>query len=100
MFPDVNSYMDVKIVSVNDEYRGLSIMDNLLRLSVDKARSFHVPIIYAICSSFISARICANRLGMKVAYELPYTNYRVNGVNPFLPEKPHETVTVLVKKVE
>lgn len=99
LYPDINSYLDVAILSVNVNYRGYGIAGKLIEKNLDYMRHNEIRVTRVLCTSFYSARVC-EKMGFKKVYTLPYADYKVDGVNVFLPEKPHEAVQILVQEID
>lgn len=97
-FPDCNTALDGKILSVNEEYRGLGIAKELTRTTIEYMKENKIPLYHIMCSSQFSAQVCA-RLGFKETFALPYVDYVVNGENPVLPADPHVAVKIYVKHI-
>lgn len=50
------------------------------------------------CTSYFSARAIA-RLGFECVYELKYADYKENGQTVFVPEHPHNALTIYVQRI-
>lgn len=98
LYPDINQYMDTKILSVNTNYRGAGIAGKLVNRTLERMREKNIEILSAMCSSHYSARVC-EKMHFKKVYELPYIDYLVNGENPIMPVYPHKCVKILTYKV-
>lgn len=99
LYPEVNSFLDGKILSVNENYRGCGIAGKLTAAAMDFMRQNNISIYHILCSSHYSARVC-EKLDFEVVFELPYVDYVVNGENPLLPAKPHDSAKILIKKIK
>lgn len=98
MFPDIDSFLDGKILSVNENYRGLGIAGKLTERTLEYMREHKIPMYHILCSSHFSARVC-EKLDFKRVYELLYEDYVVNGETPLVPAKPHVSAKILVKRI-
>lgn len=98
LYPDIDSFLDGKILSVNENYRGLGIAGKLTQRTIDYMHEHNIPMYHVLCSSHFSARVC-EKLNFEIVYELPYADYVVNGETPLLPAKPHVAAKILVKRI-
>lgn len=98
LYPDTEIFLDGKILSVNENYRGCGIAGKLTAAAMDYMREHNISIYHILCSSHFSARVC-EKLDFEVVYELPYADYMVNGENPLLPAKPHAAAKILIKRI-
>lgn len=98
LYPNIDRYLEGKILSVNSNYRGYGIAGKLAEAAMQYMRENHIPVILVVCSSHFSARVC-ERLDFKTIFELPYIDYVVNGENPILPAEPHRSIKALIKEV-
>lgn len=98
-YPEFDRALDGKILSVNDQYRGLGIAKQLTQRSIEYMQEHRIPLYHILCSSEYSAMVCA-RLGFTEKFVLPYIDYVVNGENPLLPTAPHVATKIYVKKIE
>lgn len=98
VYPDANTILDGKIVSVNSNYRGLGIAGVLTEHTLNYMREHDIPVMHVLCSSHYSARV-VEKMGFHKVYELRYADYKVNGENPLLPDEPHVSAKIMVKEV-
>lgn len=99
LYPDINEYLDARILSVNSNYRGSGIAGKLMEHTIQYMRNHQLKIIHVMCSSFYSARVC-EKMNFKKVYQLPFVDYVVNGENPIRPEPPHQAVQILVQEIQ
>lgn len=99
LYPEYDTALDGRILSVNEKYRGLGIAGALTRRTIEYMQENKIPLYHILCSSHFSAKVC-ERLGFKQLYQLPYLDYLVNGENPLKPAPPHLAATVYVKKID
>lgn len=99
LYPEINEYLDARILSVNSNYRGCGIAGKLMERTIDYMREHQIKIIHVMCSSFFSARVC-EKMNFKRVYQLPFVDYVVNGENPILPVAPHKAVQILVQEIQ
>lgn len=98
LYPNIDKYMDGKIMAVNKNYRGYGIGGILTERTFDFMRANNIPIISILCSSHFSARVC-EKLNFKRVYSLNFIDYVVNGENPILPAAPHKAAQIFVLEV-
>lgn len=98
LYPNIDRYMDGKILSVNSNYRGYGIAGKLTERTVQYMRANNIPVIHVMCSSHFSARVC-EKLNFQTVYELPFVDYVVDGENPIVPAAPHTAIRILVKEI-
>ncbi|KAL5287046.1 Dat family protein [Megaselia abdita] len=98
VYPDANTILDGKIVSVNTNYRGLGIAGVLTEHTLNYMRQHDIPVMHVLCSSHYSARV-VEKMGFHQVYELKYADYKVNGENPLLPAEPHVAARIMVREV-
>lgn len=98
LYPDLDKYLDAKILAVNSNYRGYGIAGKLMERTVQYVRENDIKLIQVLCSSYYSARVC-EKMGFKKVYVLPFVDYVVGGENPILPAEPHKAVQILVQEV-
>lgn len=98
VYPDANTILDGKIVSVNTNYRGLGIAGVLTEHTLNYMRQHDIPVMHVLCSSHYSARV-VEKMGFHQVYELKYADYKINDENPLLPADPHVAARIMVKEV-
>lgn len=98
LYPDVDCFLDGKILSVDEKYRGCGIAGKLTARAIEFMREHKITMYHIMCSSHFSARVC-EKLDFEVVYELPYADYVVNGENPLLPAEPHVATKILIKRI-
>lgn len=99
LYPDINEYLDARILSVNSNYRGCGIAGKLMERTIEYMREHQLKIIHVMCSSHYSARVC-EKMNFKRVYQLPFVDYVVNGENPIQPAAPHKAVQILVQEIQ
>lgn len=99
LYPDIDSLLDCKIISVNENYRGLGIAGQLTNKTIEFMKEHKIPMMHVLCSSHFSARVM-EKLDFEEVYKLPYKDYLVNGENVLLPADPHKAVRILSKRIE
>lgn len=98
LYPDIDKFLDAKILSVNENYRGYGVAGKLMEATMQYMRDNKITVIQVLCSSYYSARVC-EKMGFKKVYVLPFVDYKVDGVNPILPPEPHKAIQILVQEV-
>lgn len=99
LYPNINEYLDAKILSVNSNYRGYGIAGKLMERTIQHMRDNNLTVIHVLCSSHYSARVC-EKMHFNRVYQLPFVDYVVNGENPIQPAAPHKAVQILVKEIQ
>lgn len=98
LYPNIESYLDAKILSVNSNYRGCGIAGKLMERTMQHMRENNLNVVHVLCSSHFSARVC-EKMNFKKVYELPFVDYVIDGENPIQPAAPHRAVKILVHEV-
>lgn len=98
MYPNVDRLLDIKIMSVDSRYRGLGIAGMLTDRTMQYVKENNIKLVHVLCSSHFSARVM-EKMSFEEVYRLPYSDYLVNGEQVFDPEKPHNAVRILVKRL-
>lgn len=98
LYPDIDKFLDAKILSVNSNYRGYGIAGKLMEHTMNYMRENQITVIQVLCSSHFSARVC-EKMGFKKVFTLPFIDYKVNGENPILPAEPHKAIQILVQEI-
>ncbi|KAF7271333.1 hypothetical protein GWI33_015777 [Rhynchophorus ferrugineus] len=97
-FPDSDTAVTVKILSVNDAYRGQGIARELVNKTRELAKQIGAGFITVDCTSHFTA-LAVKKLGFELHYKLNYADHKENDEVVFKPELPHEAVTVYVQKI-
>lgn len=98
-YPDIDRYLDAKIISVNKNYCGKGIAGKLTDRTIEYCRANNIPVFSMTCSSEYSARVC-KKSGFKQVFELNFKDYVVDGKNPILPAEPHKALRVFVQEIQ
>lgn len=98
LYPDVDKFLDCKILAVNSNYRGYGIAGKLMEQTIQYMQEHEIKVIHVLCSSHYSARVC-EKMGFKKVYVLPFVDYVVNGEHPILPAAPHNAVQILIREI-
>lgn len=98
LYPDVDRLLDIKIMSVDSRYRGLGIAGKLTDRTMEYVKDNNIKLVHVLCSSHFSARVM-EKMSFEEVYRLPYSDYLVNGEQVFDPEKPHNAVRILTKRL-
>lgn len=99
LYPDIDRFLDCKIISVDTNYRGMGIAGMLTDRTLDYASRNGIKLIHVLCSSHFSARVM-EKMDFNEVYRLPYADYLVNGEQVFDPEKPHVALRILTKRLD
>lgn len=98
LYPDIDKFLDAKILTVNSNYRGYGIAGKLMEHTMQYMRDNKIQVIQVLCSSHYSARVC-EKMGFKKVYVLPFIDYVVDGENPILPAAPHTAIQILIREI-
>ncbi|XP_025423942.1 dopamine N-acetyltransferase-like isoform X2 [Sipha flava] len=95
-YPNVNRILEIKIVTVNEAYRGQGVCKALVDKTKDYALKMGCQMIYVECTSHFSAK-AVERLGFQCIYSLAYTDYvNEQGEMVFKTQSPHRYAKVYV----
>ncbi|KAF2901478.1 hypothetical protein ILUMI_04703 [Ignelater luminosus] len=97
-FPDVNKVLTVKVLSVDNGWRGKGIAKELMNKTRNIAREQGCGLMRVDCSSYFSARAIAS-LGFDCVYSLKYDEYKENGEIVFNTEEPHREARIYVQRL-
>lgn len=99
LYPEIESFVDGKILSVDPKYRGYGIAGKLTEKTMDFLRDRRIQIFHILCSSHYSARVC-EKMNFKEVFYMPFTEYvNADGEQVLSPEKPHVAARIFTKKV-
>ncbi|CAH1390087.1 unnamed protein product [Nezara viridula] len=95
-FPDVDKLIEIRVVSVDEAYRGQGIAKALLDETKRIACENGFQMIKTDATSHFTA-LAVSKLGYKCIYTLNYADYKdEDGKVIFTPEAPHTCVKTLV----
>jgi len=95
-YPNVNRVIDIKIVSVDESFRGQGVCKALIDKTIELASEKECQMVYVECSSYFSAK-AAERLGFECIYTLYFRDYvDENGEIIFKTPPPHDSSKVYV----
>ncbi|XP_034239246.1 dopamine N-acetyltransferase [Thrips palmi] len=98
-FPDVDAYVDIKILSVHPDYRGKGIAKQLIDQSRELTRAQGMSMVRCVCTSFYTHKAVA-RLGFQHVHTMPYKSFvDEQGRVVFDTEPPHDNVETYVARV-
>lgn len=99
LYPDIDKFVDGKILSVDPKYRGLGIAGQLTDKTIEYMKQNQIKIFHVLCTSHFSARVC-EKLDFKEVFQLPFTLYvDGEGKQVLNPQKPHVAARIFTKKV-
>lgn len=99
LYPDIDCFVDGKILSVDPNYRGLGIAGHLTDKTIAYLKENRIEIFHILCTSHFSARVCEKQ-GFAEVFQLPFTDYVDGDGNQVLcPEKPHVAARIFTKKI-
>ncbi|XP_035909737.1 dopamine N-acetyltransferase-like isoform X1 [Anopheles stephensi] len=99
LYPDIDRFLDCKILSVDTNYRGMGIAGLLTDRTLEYAARNDIKLIHVLCSSHFSARVM-EKMDFTEVFRLPYADYRVDGEQVFEPEQPHVALRILTKRLD
>jgi len=95
-YPEVDKVLEIRVLSVDDTYRGRGIAKALLDRTTGLAKEMAFPMVRVDCTSHFSALAVA-KLGYHCIYTLQYADHLdENGERVFTPEYPHACVKTYV----
>ncbi|VVC43653.1 Hypothetical protein CINCED_3A025131 [Cinara cedri] len=95
-YPTVDRILEIKIVTVNEAYRGQGVCKALVDKTKELALEKGCKMIYVECTSHFSAK-AVERLGFKCIYSLDYADYaNEQGEIVFKTQSPHKHAKVFV----
>lgn len=92
-YPDVETYVDGAVLSVDRKYRSHGIGSKLFTALIALCKERNVPILKVVCSSSFTARIC-ERLGLKKIFEIPYREMKLDDLPTLDIPEPHSIASV------
>ena len=98
LYPDIDSFVDGKILAVDPNYRGYGIAGELTDRTIEYMKQNKIKIFHVLCSSHFSARVC-EKMGFTEVFRLPYDEYVVDGTQVLCPEKPHVAARIFTKEI-
>lgn len=98
LHPDIDSFVDGKILSVNPLYRGKGIAGHLTDRTIEFMKTNNIKIFHVLCTSHYSARVL-EKLSFTEVFRLPYSDYIVDGEQVLRPAKPHVAARIFTKDV-
>lgn len=91
--PDIDSYVDGVILSVDKNYRSHGIGSKLFTALIALCRERNVPILKTFCSSFYTSKIC-EKFGMKKVFDIPYRDIQLDNLPSIDIAEPHSIARV------
>lgn len=98
-YPEIESFVDGKILAVDPKYRGLGIAGQLTDKTIDFLKKNNIQIFHILCTSHYSARVC-EKSGFTEVFHLPFSEYvDAEGKQVLCPEKPHVAALIFTKRI-
>lgn len=91
--PDVETYVDGAILSVDSNYRSFGIGSKLFEALIALCRDRNVPILKVFCSSTFTARIC-EKFGLTKTFDIPYRDIKLDNLPTADIPEPHSIARV------
>lgn len=99
LYPDIKSFVDGKILSVDPKYRGLGIAGQLTDKTIAFMKANNLRIFHVLCTSHFSARVL-EKMDFNEVFNVPYSDYvDEDGKQILCPEKPHVAARVFTKEI-
>lgn len=98
LYPDIDSFIDGKILSVDPRYRGYGIAGQLTVKTIEFMKEHKHKIFHVLCTSHFSARVL-EKMDFTEVFRLPYAEYTVDGKQVLCPEKPHVAARIFTKEI-
>lgn len=99
LYPEMESFVDGKILSVDPKYRGYGIAGKLTDKTMDFLRENRIQIFHILCTSHYSARVC-EKMNFTEVFQLPFAEYVDEAGEQILcPEKPHVAARIFTRKI-
>lgn len=98
LYPDIDAFIDGKILAVDPRYRGQNIAGHLTDKLLEFMKKNNFKIFHVLCTSHFSARVC-EKMDFKEVFRLNFDEYIVDGKQVFCPEKPHVAARIMVKEI-
>ncbi len=99
LYPNIDSFIDGKILSVDTNYRGLGIAGNLTDKASEFMKENNIKIYHILCSSHFSARV-VEKMNFTEVFKLEFSDYvDENGLQILKPEPPHVAARVFVREI-
>ncbi|XP_034945523.1 dopamine N-acetyltransferase-like isoform X2 [Chelonus insularis] len=91
--------LDIKIISVDNNWRGKGIAAELFKKTMKIAKELNYDYVRCDCSSHFTSKLC-KRLGFEEIFELKYKDYVDQDGKPvFTPAPPHDSISTCVSKL-
>ncbi|KAH8261512.1 hypothetical protein KR044_010548, partial [Drosophila immigrans] len=97
LYPNEDTILDGKILSVNTNYRGMGIAGRLTERAYEFMKEHQISVYHVMCTSHYSA-VVMEKLGFHDVFEMKFADYKKDGEVVFKPPAPHVAVRVLVKE--
>lgn len=99
LYPEIDSFVDGKILSVDPKYRGHGIAGKLTDMTIDYLSKNQIQLLHVLCTSHFSARVC-EKSGFTEVFNLPFSDFCDDeGKQILCPEKPHVAARIFTKKI-
>lgn len=98
LYPNADTILDGKIVSVDPNYRRMGIAQCLVEKGLNFMRENSIPAYKVVCTSHFSASLL-EKMHFRDVYKLLYKDYKVDGKVILKPAEPHLAVRILVREL-
>lgn len=88
-YPNVDTAIDVRILSVNPAYQHMGVGGNLMLRTINYVQEEKIaPLIYALCSNQYTCKLC-EKFKFEKCFEMNFNEYFVDGKRPLMPDEPN-----------
>ncbi|KAG5676125.1 hypothetical protein PVAND_005978 [Polypedilum vanderplanki] len=98
LYPDIEAFIDGKILAVDPRYRGYGIAGQLTDKTIEFMQQNNYKVFHVLCSSHFSARVL-EKMDFTEVFRLNYEEYIVDGKKVLCPEKPHVAARIFTKVI-
>lgn len=98
LYPNINSYLEDFILSVDRNYRGMGIATKLIEKTFEFAEANELSVIRIDCTSYFTYKICL-ALGFHKIAEIPFKSIKAGKIDSLSIPEPHTMLYVAVKKL-
>ncbi|KAK9512623.1 hypothetical protein O3M35_001006 [Rhynocoris fuscipes] len=100
-FPDINSLVEIRVLSVDDAHRGKGIAKALINRTRLLAKEKGYDVLKVDCTSHFSALAVASLGGYECIYILKYSDHLDEDGKPvFVPDPPHSCVKTYISRLK
>ena len=94
-----NTYLNIKFVAMDERFNGKGIVNELIAKCISEAKNKGFRYAQAEATGNISQHIFKNKLGFEEKAFIKYSEYTLDGEQPFAEIKEHEGIKLLIKEI-